>query len=163
MCREARRARNKIPATSRKSPQASFRFLFPEPGTVREAGTSRRHGAPVEDPLKPLNTIVLGCTGGGEFRGTLNRALLINWLHKLRRTYSGSCQTETRSHSVFILWAQFLFLFCRSTFIFPQLNKIGLGYFRRRHFRRMHFRRRHFRRMEHWSNGTLVEWNIGRM
>ena len=42
-------------------------------------------------------------------------------------------------------------------------NRNGLGYFRRRHFRRMHFRRRDFRRMEHWSNGTLVEWNIGRM
>ena len=39
----------------------------------------------------------------------------------------------------------------------------GLGYFRRRHFRRMHFRRRNIGRMEHWSNGTLVEWNIGRM
>ena len=31
-----------------------------------------------------------------------------------------------------------------------------------RQFRRKHFRRRNIGRMEHWSNGTLVEWIIGR-
>ena len=36
-------------------------------------------------------------------------------------------------------------------------NILGFGY-----FRRMHFRRRYNGRMEHWSNGTSVERNIGR-
>ena len=38
----------------------------------------------------------------------------------------------------------------------------GIRHFRRKHFRRMHFRRRNIGQMEHWSNGTLVERNIGR-
>ena len=39
---------------------------------------------------------------------------------------------------------------------------VGLEYFHRRHFRLKHFRRRNIVRMEHWSDGTLVERNIGR-
>ena len=42
----------------------------------------------------------------------------------------------------------------------PQKKRIR--HFRRKNFHRMHFRRRNIGRMEHWSNGTLVERNIGR-
>ena len=31
---------------------------------VRQPNVSRHNGAPIEDPLKPLNTIVLWCTKG---------------------------------------------------------------------------------------------------